>query len=199
MDTINDLKRKIESIQAENVGSDETGSNTENPINVSQLSALGLENLTPDQAKELLCLLQQTGSIPGLNNENDFKSEKSELAAETEEFNKCAAWGCRRKFACTTHGGKSNISSLWIHMQNAHRNAFVVFRRLKRPGFDKYCEQCQFWLKGAEWYNHRNLRRYQSEGNRPEGTYCDVYLRLADGLEGVANPLSLLDVKMCSF
>ena len=65
MDTINDLKRKIESIQAENVGSDETGSNTENPINVSQLSALGLENLTPDQAKELLCLLQQTGSIPG--------------------------------------------------------------------------------------------------------------------------------------
>lgn len=64
-DTSLRTESEIESIQAENAGLDETGSNTENPINVSQLSALGLENLTPDQAKELLCLLQQTGSIPG--------------------------------------------------------------------------------------------------------------------------------------
>ena len=56
---------------------------------------------------------------------------------EAEEFNQCPAWGCKRKFQATTNGGKSNISSLWIHMQNAHKAAFVVFRRLKRQGYDK--------------------------------------------------------------
>ena len=82
-------------------------------------------------------------------------------------------------------------------MQNAHRNAFVVFRRMRRRGFDRFCDKCQFWLKGAEWYNHKNNRRYQTEGARPEGTYCDVYQKLAEGLEQHNNPLLLVDIKMC--
>lgn len=48
-------------------------------------------------------------------------TESSETPETTKEFNLCPAWGCRRKFSSHTHQGKSNISSLWIHMQNAHK------------------------------------------------------------------------------
>ena len=166
--------------------------NTDCDLSASLTNA-GLENLTPQQAAELLKIIQ--GQVQGTK--TGMTARETEAQMNGEDFNKCPAWGCKRKFTAFTHGGKSNISSLWIHMQNAHRNAFVVFRRLKRPGFDKYCEKCHFWLKGAEWYNHRNLRRYQSEGNRPEGTYCDVYQRLAEGLQDDTNHLSLLNVRMC--
>ena len=101
-------------------------------------SVNNLENLTPAQAADVLKVFQSTQSVgdtspAGVNGD--------------EEFNMCPAWGCKRKFQVTTNGGKSNISSLWIHMQNAHKAAFVVFRRLKRQGYDKYCDKCQFWLK----------------------------------------------------
>jgi len=194
--------------------SSQSESNSEEANIKSALDLLDGNNMTPELAQQILKIFSQTTDeqVPDTSTDQNLPKMISGASIEslsltipdatasetpTETFNQCPAWGCKRKFTSFTHGGKSNISSLWIHMQNAHRAAFVVFRRLKRPGFDKYCEKCKFWLKGAEWYNHRNLRRYQSEGNRPEGTYCDVYQRLAQDLEKMDNPLQLLNIRMC--
>ena len=128
---------KIEEISTEDSKDDQ-------PVGFAGLESLtsaGLENLTPQQAADILRIIK--GQV-----ETNQIAEPEDVPEDSHEFNKCPAWGCKRKFTAFTHGGKSNISSLWIHMQNAHRNAFVVFRRIKRPGFDKYCEKCQFWLKG---------------------------------------------------
>ena len=196
--------------------SSQSESNTEEANIKSALDLLDGNNMTPELAQQILKIFSQTTDEPIAVSDTSANQKLPKMVSgapieslslaipdgtsgETsgETFNQCPAWGCKRKFTSFTHGGKSNISSLWIHMQNAHRAAFVVFRRLKRPGFDKYCEKCKFWLKGAEWYNHRNLRRYQSEGNRPEGTYCDVYQRLAQDLEKMDNPMQLLNIRMC--
>lgn len=104
-------------------------------------SVNNLENLTPAQAADVLKVFQATQPVA------DTSTSSAVTTHGDEEFNMCPAWGCKRKFQVTTNGGKSNISSLWIHMQNAHKAAFVVFRRLKRQGYDKYCDKCQFWLK----------------------------------------------------
>ncbi|CAG5105867.1 Oidioi.mRNA.OKI2018_I69.chr1.g2526.t1.cds [Oikopleura dioica] len=175
----------------------DTGTST----NAFQQLGVDFDQLTPETAATLLQLITHSLSTGAtLPSVNDISPEKSLSTGNSENLrntNICPAWGCKRKFTAFTHGGKSNISSLWIHMQNAHRNAFVVFRRMKRRGFDRYCDKCQFWLKGAEWYNHKNNRRYQTEGARPEGTYCDVYQKLAEGMEKHENPLFLVDIKMC--
>ena len=206
---------KNQPIKDEEPSSSKPEQNSEEANIKSALDLLDGNNMTPELAQQILKIFSQTTDEPipdSLANNKPPKmisgasieslslampSDATSGEASGETFNQCPAWGCKRKFTSFTHGGKSNISSLWIHMQNAHRAAFVVFRRLKRPGFDKYCEKCKFWLKGAEWYNHRNLRRYQSEGNRPEGTYCDVYQRLAQDLEKMDNPMQLLNIRMC--
>lgn len=172
-------------------------------MGLTALQQLGLDSLTAEDASTLLKLIQSNLKPDGtINIPSNVSPEKEHVTSETSEIpddnvNICPSWGCKRRFTAFTHGGKSNISSLWIHMQNAHKNAFVVFRRMQRRGFDRYCEKCKFWLKGAEWYNHKNLRRYQTEGSRPEGTYCDVYQKLAHGLDRHENPLFLVDIKMC--